>query len=276
MASVSWIRVGRVVAAVGAVAWACVVLAPLYYLVLNSLRPLSEYLKVNPWVPGGALGLGNYRAALSGGIAIGLRNSILVSAGCCILVVLTTLPAAYAVARSGLPVVRGFYLLCLLGLAVPLEGIVVPLFVEVTFVHLYNSLLAVVIPVAAFNVPIAIIILSSFIRDIPDELIDAMRLDGGRDLQILRRLVGPMTVPALISVVIYVGVGSWNSFLLPLVVTQTRGAEVVPLEIFRFEGTNGSDVPAILASVVLSALPLFMLYAVGRRRLIEGMSVGLR
>jgi raffinose/stachyose/melibiose transport system permease protein len=117
-------------------------------------------------------------------------------------------------------------------------------------------------------------VLSNFIRDVPKELFESMRLDGASEWGTLWRLVFPLTRPALVTVTIYNGLGIWNGFLLPLVLTQSPTQRTLPLALWTFEGEYGINVPAITASVVLTTLPILIFYAIGRRQLLSGLTAG--
>jgi raffinose/stachyose/melibiose transport system permease protein len=101
-----------------------------------------------------------------------------------------------------------------------------------------------------------------------------MLLDGASHFQILRRLVIPLSRPALITVVIYESIQVWNGFLFPLVLTQSPNVRVLPLALWSFQGQFTANVPAIMAAVLLSALPIILLYIFGRRQLLGGLIAG--
>jgi raffinose/stachyose/melibiose transport system permease protein len=101
-----------------------------------------------------------------------------------------------------------------------------------------------------------------------------MILDGASHFRILRSLVFPLSRPALITVIIYETIQVWNSFLFPLVLTQSPGVRVLTLALWNFQGQFTTDVPAILAAVFLSATPIMLLYIFGRRQLLSGLMAG--
>jgi raffinose/stachyose/melibiose transport system permease protein len=111
-------------------------------------------------------------------------------------------------------------------------------------------------------------------RDIPRELIEASRLDGCSEWRVLWSVVAPLSRPSMITVGIYTAIQAWNGFLFPLILTQSPGTRVLPLSLWTFQGEFTIDVPAVLAAVVLSSLPLFVAYLIGRRQLVAGMTAG--
>ena len=162
----------------------------------------------------------------------------------------------------------------LLGIAIPIQATIVPVYYLIVRMGLYDTLWALILPSIAFAVPISVLIMVNFVRDIPKELFESMRLDGTSEWSMLWRLVAPLTKPAIITVAIYDGLTVWNGFLFPLVLTQSSDKRVLPLSLWSFQGSFSVNIPAVLAAVVLSVLPLVAAYAVGRRYLVAGLTAG--
>jgi len=101
-----------------------------------------------------------------------------------------------------------------------------------------------------------------------------MRVDGASEWAMMWKLAFPLTRPALVTISIYNGLTIWNGFLLPLVLTQSPNKRTLPLALWSFQGQYSVNVPAVLASVLLTALPILALYVVGRRQLVSGLSGG--
>jgi raffinose/stachyose/melibiose transport system permease protein len=101
-----------------------------------------------------------------------------------------------------------------------------------------------------------------------------MELEGASHMQMLRQLVVPLTRPALVTVAIYNSIQIWNGFLFPLILTQSANTRALPLALWNFKGEYSIDVPAIMAAVTLSTLPLILAYLVGRRQLLSGLTAG--
>jgi len=164
--------------------------------------------------------------------------------------------------------------LFLMGLAIPLQAAIIPIYLVIIKLGLYDTLLAIILPSIAFAIPLSVLVLSTFIRDVPKELFDSMRVDGASEWSTLRHLAFPLTRPALVTVSIYNGLAIWNGFLLPLILTQSPSQRTLPLALWTFQGEFSINVPAVLASVVLTTLPILALYAIGRRQLLSGLTAG--
>ena len=108
-----------------------------------------------------------------------------------------------------------------MGLAIPLQAVVIPVYLIIIRLKMYDTLAAIILPSIAFAIPLSVLVLCNFIRDIPNELFESMRLDGASDWGMLWSLAFPLTRPALVTVTIYNGLTIWNGFLLPLILTQS-------------------------------------------------------
>ena len=254
--------------------WLAVILLPIYYIVVTSVTRQGEYYTRNPLAPPADPTLDSYGLVFQTGFIGYFLNSVIVTAGAVIITVAICVPAAYVIVRSRRRFVRATYSLFLLGLAIPLQATIIPLFYMLNQVKLYDTLWAIILPSAGFAIPITVLILVNFLRDIPGELYESMRVEGAGHATLLFRLVIPLARPAIATVVIYDALQVWNGFLLPLVLTQSDVMRVLPLALWNFQGQFSVNVPATLAAVVLSAIPILVLYVLARRQLVSGLTAG--
>ena len=255
--------------------WLVVVTLPIYWILITSLKSQTTYYATNPLVPPSRPTLDNYHQVIAADFARYFFNSLVVTLGAVVPAVTASFMAAYAIVRGG----RGWFLrsvnsLFLMGLAIPLQASVIPIYLIIIRLHLYDSLLALILPSIAFAIPLSVLVLSNFIRDVPKELFDSMRIDGASEWGTLWRLALPLTRPAVVTVTVYNALSIWNGFLLPLILTQSPSQRTLPLALWSFQGQYSVNVPAVLASVVLTTLPILILYAVGRRQLLSGLTAG--
>jgi raffinose/stachyose/melibiose transport system permease protein len=254
--------------------WLAIIVLPIYYMVITSFGTQGDYYASNPFLPPADPTVAAYRTVLENDFLRYLGNSLVVTGGAVGLLLIVCTAASYFVVRSRSWASRRFLQLVLLGLAIPAQATIVPLYWMITKMGLYDHLIALVLPAAAFEVPITVLILTNFMRDIPKELFESMTVDGAGDMKILMRLVLPLAKPAVITVGIYDALQVWNGFLFPLVLTGRPQVRVLPYSLFEFQASHGIDTPAVLASVVLSALPILAAYIVGRRYLVAGLTAG--
>ncbi|HLI89760.1 MAG TPA: carbohydrate ABC transporter permease [Ktedonobacteraceae bacterium] len=256
------------------VVWFIIAFYPLFYMFITSLRPQADFYSGNPWQLPAHPTLDNYTNVWNNGFSLYLFNSVFVTILSVLLIVFVSLLAAYAIARVRSRFAQLVFSLFLLGLAIPLQATIIPIYALIIGMGIYDTLFALVLPYVAFGIPLSVLVLVTFIRDIPKELHESMLLDGASHFQILRRLVIPLSRPALITVVIYESIQVWNGFLFPLVLTQSPNVRVLPLALWSFQGQFTANVPAIMAAVLLSALPIILLYIFGRRQLLGGLIAG--
>jgi raffinose/stachyose/melibiose transport system permease protein len=255
--------------------WLVIVVVPIYWIVITSFKDQAVYFAENPLAPPSSPTIKNYQFVLESGFARYFLNSVIVTLGAVVPAVAVSFMAAFAIVRGGRgQVLRFTQSLFLLGLAIPLQATIIPVYLIIIRLHLYDTLLALILPSIAFAIPLSVLILANFIRDVPKELFESMRLDGASEWTTLWRLTFPLTRPALVTVTIYNALLIWNGFLLPLILTQTPTRRVLPLALWSFQGQYSVNVPAVLASVVLTTLPILALYVIGRRQLLSGLTAG--
>lgn len=255
--------------------WLLIVMVPIYWVVITSFKSQANYYITNPMLPPLEPTLENYRLVIASDFVRYFINSVLVTVGAVAPAVLMSFMCAFAIVRGGTGrYLRGVNSLFLMGLAIPLQATIIPVYLIVIRLELYDTLQALILPSIAFALPLTILILSNFIRDVPNELFESMRLDGSTEWGTMWRLAFPLTRPALVTVTIYQALQVWNSFLLPLVLTQSPDKRVLPLALWTFQGQYSVNIPAVLASVILTTVPILVLYVVGRRQLLSGLTAG--
>jgi ABC-type glycerol-3-phosphate transport system permease component len=266
-------KISRFVSFVLATIWLVFVVAPIYYMVLISFRTPNEYLSASAWLPTGGLTLSPYSSILqSPGVGTDFRNSVVLAMGTILVVVTLSLAAGYRIVRRGSRLAGISFRVILFGIAIPIQAIIIPLYFITNRIHIYDTMYGLVLVLSASLIPVAVLLMVNYLRLIPRTLYDAMAVDGAGPWTTFTRLVFPMARPVLAVISIYSGLGAWNNFLLPLILTQSQNDEVLPVGMYRF-ATNGEyalNVPVVMAFVVLSALPLLILYVGLRRQFVKG------
>ena len=254
--------------------WLAIIIIPVYYIVVTTFKDQGAYFTQNPLALPNPPTLTAYQQVVEAGIIRYFFNSVIVTVGAVIPLVLFSFLASYAIVRGNTRLLRFSRSMFLLGLAIPLQATIIPIYLIITRIHMYDTLGALILPSIAFGIPLTVLILSNFIRDVPRELFESMRLDGCTDWQMAWKLAFPLTRPAIVTVSIYNGLNVWNGFLFALILTQSPEKRVMPLALWAFQGEYQVNIPAVLAAVVLSTLPILILYIVGRRQLLRGLTAG--
>lgn len=254
--------------------WLLVILVPIYYIVVTSVRPRAEYFSSNPLSIPKHPTLAPYLQVLRNDFAMYFANSVITTVATVAVVVAVCLLASYVIVRSRSRWARFSRRAFLLGLAIPIQATIIPIYFMIVQLGLYDRLIALILPAVAFAIPITVLILTNFLRDVPSELYESMTVDGASSWTIFLRLVLPLSRPAIVTVSIYNALNCWNSFLFPLILTQSSEVRTLPLSLWNYQGEFSTDIPAVLAAVVLSGLPLLAAYIVGRRQLVSGLTAG--
>jgi raffinose/stachyose/melibiose transport system permease protein len=224
----------------------------------------------SPWV------WDNYREIItSAGFWRPLWNSTVVAVGTVVLVVLVSAMAAFVFARFAFRGRELLFTLFTIGLMFPFAVAILPLYIVLRELHLLGNNWGVILPQVAFGLPVTIIVLRAFFRSIPAEFEESAILDGCSPFGFFWRILLPMARPALATVSVLALVGSWNNFLLPLVVFSDSNSWTLPQGVQQFQGQYAVDTARILAYVVLAMIPALAFYAVAERQLIGGLSTGV-
>ena len=255
--------------------WLGVVVIPIYWVLITSFKSQDIYFTMNPFAIPTSPTMENYKVVIEADFIRYFMNSVIVTVGAVIPAVAISFMAAFAIVRGGRTrFLRFTNSLFLMGLAIPLQAVIIPVYLIIIKLKLYDTLLALILPSIAFAIPLSVLILANFIRDVPKELFESMRLDGASEWSTLWRLAFPLTRPALVTVTIYNALLIWNNYLLPLILVQSPERRTLPLALANFQGQYSINIPAVLAAVVLTTLPILTLYIVGRRQLLSGLTAG--
>jgi raffinose/stachyose/melibiose transport system permease protein len=272
--SFHWNNLWEIVPAALGVLWLLFSMYPIIYMLFTSLRPQADVYTDTPWSFPSRPTLENYANVVINGFFTYFVNTLFVTVISVFVILVVSLLAAYAISQVRNVFTQGVFNFFLLGLAIPLQATIIPIYAIISDLHLYDSLFALILPSIAFGIPLSILVLVTYIRDIPNELHASMLIDGAGHRRILWSLVLPLSRPAIITVVIYETIQVWNSYLFPLVLTQSSSVAVLPLSLATFKGQFTTNVPAIMADVFLSATPIILLYIFGRRQLLGGLVAG--
>lgn len=251
--------------------WLLIIVIPVYVLVKSSFQSEAQFNNSGPLSVPKHLTLNDYHKVITSGFLRYFLNSGIVTAATILIVLALVPPAAYAMVRNRSRIVSAFFRVLLMGLAVPISVVMVPMYYMMLKAGLYDTLIAVILPTAAFSLPVCTIVLTGAMRDITPELYEAMALDGASSWRVFRNLVFPLSHGGIATIVVFAGLQAWNGFLFPLVLTISQSKEVFTMGLYQFQQQGSTDMPAITAAVVLSIIPILLIYLFGRRWLVQGM-----
>ncbi len=249
-------------------------LAPFLWQVLTSLKPAAEITRLPPLLPT-SITLEHYIAVFQGQPFLRIMaNSFIVASGTTLLALALGSSAAFALARLRVKRERLILLLVLSASMFPPIATVSPLYLIIRALGLRDTLAALIITYTSFSLPLAIWVLTRFIRDIPPELYWASRVDGCSAFQSFIRVILPLAMPGLAATAILVFIFAWNEFLFALTFTATPRSRTVPVAIALFPGIHEMPWGEIMAASVVVTLPLVLLVLLFQRRITEGLTAG--
>lgn len=201
-------------------------------------------------------------------------NSVVVSVGSIVVTIVAGASAAFILAKFRFPLrglVYGFFIV---GMLIPLQSVLVPLFLQMRDFHLLNTPWSLILSYAAFGLPITVFLMESFIRSFPDSLIEAAILDGASVKRIFLALVLPISKPVIATVAILNFLNNWKEFSFALIFLTTDEKKTLPLGLYNFLGAYTADYAGLMAALMIASLPLLVLYFVLQEQIIRGMTAG--
>ncbi|MBZ0315510.1 MAG: carbohydrate ABC transporter permease [Anaerolineae bacterium] len=256
--------------------WVLIVLAPFWVMLVNSLKPKREIFRSPFDFPSADLRtFDGYKSAwIDGNFDVYFRNSIVVSINSILLILIIGTMASYALANwrgRGSSLV---YLYFIAGLMIPIRLGTINIVTLVQAIGL-NGRLEGLIPIyVAMGVPMAVFVLTSFMRGIPQDLLDAARMDGASEFQVLWRIVVPLVRPALATVVILNLIPIYNDLWFPLILTRSENVRTVTYGVSLLFGQYQSDWNAILSTLSLASVPVLIMYLLMSKQFIQGLTAG--
>lgn len=268
--AVSVVRTGLL--AVGAL----LVAAPVAWAILSSFKTPVELARRPPTVLPDQFGPDNYAEALgSFDFTRYLSNSVTVTVAATLLTLVINSLAAYALAKYRFRGRDALFLLILATIMIPIQVILLPVYQMVSSLGLVNSIWGLIIPPAA--TPTGVFLLRQYMLTIPDEMLEAARIDGAGEFTIYRRIILPLTRPALAVVTIFSVIWRWNDFIWPLIVAQSESLYTIPVALARFNSELVVPFNLVLAMSVLSMAPVIAIFLLLQRQIVTGIAqTGLR
>jgi raffinose/stachyose/melibiose transport system permease protein len=210
----------------------------------------------------------------TGDFSIYFRNSLLLILFKVPLGILVASLAAYPLAKLRFSLSMPIFMFFLIGLAVPIQVTLQPLLIMMQRIGLANSIWALLPPYVAFGLPFQIFVMRGFFRLIPSELVEAARMDGASELTIFRKIMLPLSLPALATLFIIDSLATWNEFLIALVLINAKESRTVPLGLLQFQGEFSTQYTLLMAGIVISILPVIAIFIFLQRYFVAGLTGG--
>jgi raffinose/stachyose/melibiose transport system permease protein len=255
-------------------------LAPFYVLVVIALKSDTEVFSSSPLAPPSSPSFSSFQKVLSASgesdIKVGLLNSLIITAGSIVVLVLLGSLTGYVIARNTQRWSRAMFYLFLIAILLPIQLGTVPLYIGARTVHLTGSLWGMIILYGGLLLPLAVFIYAGFFRGMGRDYEEAAAIDGATPGQIFYRIVLPLMAPATGTVAIFVGLIVWNDFFTPLIFLGGSSHQTLPVAIYYYVGSLVSQWNQIFAIVLFSMIPILLFYLFAQKRFIQGFAGGLK
>lgn len=248
---------------------------PMIFLLVISLRTRQDIIREGVLSIPDTLHFENYITAWkTGHFSTYFSNSIIISVISVIGVLVLATLIAYAMVYYDFKGKKTVNLLILLGLIIPVEIVIIPLFYNMKFIGLLGTRAPVYLTHIALNIPFSVFLLQGFIKDIPKSLVESARMDGAKEFTVLRKIIVPLIAPALVSVVILIFMWTWNDFMLSNIMLRDDAVRTLPLGLSFFKGKYTRDIPMTAAASTIIMTPVLLVYLVFQKHMMKGLTMG--
>jgi raffinose/stachyose/melibiose transport system permease protein/N-acetylglucosamine transport system permease protein len=201
-------------------------------------------------------------------------NSAVTTIGGVVVAWVVCLPVAFAATKLRFPGRNLLFLLVLASMLIPIQTILYPFYLVVRNFHLLNQQGGLIVAFVTFAIPLTTFQMSAYLRSVPDELVEAARMDGASTLQILTNIVVPVCRPVIAVTGIINFIWMWNDILLPVLIMQTPQSRTLMIGAGLLKGQWGSSSTLISAGLALAVVPVLVMFLLAQRQIIQGMTMG--
>ena len=248
---------------------------PILWLVLQSFKTNTTYLTTNKLSFPSSLYLGNYAFVINQGNFFGFfKNSLIYTSVTVAVVVVLSNMAGFAFAKLNYKITKLLHGIFIVGILLTMQSILIPLFLMVSAAGIHNTRWAVLIPYIALGLPMGVYLCTDFQKSIPDELLEAARIDGASFISIFFRVVLPMCAPVSVTLAIITFTGNWNEFILMSLMTSSEKLKAIPYMVGRYAGALGSDYGKLFTSLTVALIPILIFYSIFRNQITKGVAAG--
>jgi raffinose/stachyose/melibiose transport system permease protein len=248
---------------------------PIFWLIVNSFKTTQEYMLASKLAFPTRLFYQNYIIAWrDANFTVLTLNSVLYTSVTVISIIFLSFMTGFAFSKLPTritPVLHGSFII---GILITLQCIMVPLFLIIRAVGLYNSRLGVLIPYIGIGLPMAVYLATEYIKGIPDEVVESARIDGAKYLSIFARIILPMAAPVATTVAILTTTGTWNEYMIINVLVPSDRYKSLPHGIQSFSGSLATDFGKQFAALVIGMTPMVIFYLIFIKQITKGVSAG--
>jgi raffinose/stachyose/melibiose transport system permease protein len=267
-------RIGAVPSRVVLWLFALLTVVPFGLLLLTSFKSQADLMKGAFALPA-YLHFENYvNAWVDGHFSTYFANSVLVVVPVVAISTIIGILTGFAFAFLSFPLKKGAFVVLTIGMMVPSEAFIIPLYYQMLNLGLINTYWALILPQVAMSIPFATIFMASTMRQIPAELLEAAVIDGATRQRVLWSIIVPLLRPAASSLALFLFIWTWNEFLIPLILVNDDALRTLPIGMLFFQGKYTVNTPVLTAGAVIVILPIVLVYLAFQRKFIEGLTAG--
>jgi len=248
---------------------------PIFWLVVNSFKTTQEYMRISKLAFPTRWFYQNYTIAWrDANFTLLTTNSIIYTGVSVIAIIVLSFMAGFAFAKLPSKITPVLHSTFIVGILITLNCIMVPLFIMMRAVGLYNTRLGVLVCYIGIGLPMAVYLATEYIKGIPDEVIESARIDGAVYLRIFGSIILPMAAPVATTVAILTSTGTWNEFMFINILVSSDRYKSLPVGINMFSGSLATDYGKQFAALVIGMTPMIIFYVIFRKQITKGVSAG--
>ena len=267
-------KIGMVLTYIVLIFFAIMAIGPIVWLVLQSFKANSDYLVNKLGLPK-QIFIQNYTLAWQRGhFSVFIVNSIIYTLCTTLAVLLLSFMSGFAFSKIQMKATKAIYGSYVIGILMTLQSIMIPLFIVINQVGLYDTKLGVLIPYVGIGLPMGVYLATEYMKSIPSALVESARIDGASYWKIFISIIAPMAAPVGTTLSILQISGTWNEFMLINMLTSSQKNKSLPVGIQSFSGALSTDYGKLFASLVIGLLPMLIFYLIFRKEITKGVSAG--
>jgi raffinose/stachyose/melibiose transport system permease protein len=247
---------------------------PLVLTVIMSFKSMPDYMTGNFWGLPKTVFFGNFERVIFSPFHVYFFNSVFVSACAVALTTLIASLASYAFAKMKFRLSPLVFTLFIIGMLIPIHTTLIPIYQLTKSLHLTDQLIGLVAPYISIGLPVAIYIMTSFFKEVPNSIQESAFIDGASSIRIYWNIMLPISVPAISTITILNFLSYWNEFIYALTLINTSSRRTLPLGMRDFYGVDSVNIPAVFTTILVGCLPVIIFYMIAQEKVINGLSAG--
>lgn len=249
------------------------IIIPFYWMVITGFKNNAELYNNSFGLPE-VWQVKNYATAWKVGVGRFLGNSLLVTVSSTLITMVLSAACAFGLSRFQFKGREVLFMMVLAGLLLAPQVAVVPLYRILSAFGIYNTYLAMIVPYVAFRIPFTVFLIRAYLLDFPKDIEEAAIIDGCSTFGIFIKITMPVSKPVLASAALLAVMNFWNEFMMAMIFTSDNNIRTIPLGLATLKGTLSTDWGALIAGLVIAAIPVVLLFVIFQKQFVRGMTAG--